>query len=288
MARSIAEIEAELIGYKDEQPELKDLNSTSKTSIWRLIFFVVASAFQTLEQKWDALTEQLDPLIQAAKPMSLYWYKREALRFQYGPDFQYDEWGQYDNSGKRESDIAKSKIVKYVAIVRIGHRLQIKVATTAENGDLTQLNQRQKRALQAYFDDNGSAGTQIEIHSEKADGLKLEVDIYYDPIVLDSAGKRLDGDDLNPVVTAIDTYLKHLSFNGALTRTALSNAIEAVDGVEAVQIKGAWSQYGRYDYDTTGEPNVGAIDEFRTLDAGYARLDREASQFTYKTTDESA
>ncbi len=282
MARSIAEIEAELIGYKDEQPELKDLNSESKTSIWRLIFFVVASAFQTLEKKWDILTEQLDQLIQAAKPMSLYWYRREALRFQYGSDFRYDEWGRYDNSGKREADIAKSKIVKYVAIVRIGHKLQIKVATTAENGELAQLNQKQRRALQAYFDDNGSAGTRIEIHSEKADDLKLNVDIYYNPIVLDSGGKRLDGEDLNPVLTAVNAYLKHLSFNGQLSLSALSNAIEAVDGVEAVKIKGAWSKYGLYGYSTTGKPGVGAIDEFRTLDAGYARLDREASQFNYK------
>ena len=282
MARSIAEIEAELIGYKDEQPELKDLNSESKTSIWRLIFFVVASAFRTLEKKWDILTEQLDQLIQAAKPMSLYWYRREALRFQYGSDFRYDEWGRYDNSGKGEADIAKSKIVKYVAIVRIGHKLQIKVATTAENGELAQLNQKQRRALQAYFDDNGSAGTRIEIHSEKADDLKLNVDIYYNPIVLDSGGKRLDGEDLNPVLTAVNAYLKHLSFNGQLSLSALSNAIEAVDGVEAVKIKGAWSKYGLYDYSTTGKPGVGAIDEFRTLDAGYARLDREASQFNYK------
>lgn len=288
MARSIEEIQAELIRYKHEQTELDGLSSDSSTSVWGRLFFVVASAFQTLEKKWEALTEEIDQLIRAGKPMSLHWYKQEALRFQYGPAFKYDEWGRYDNKGVSKTAVEKSKIVKYVAIERIGHKLVIKVATIVD-GDLAQLDRAQKRALQQYFDDNGSAGTLIEIHSEKADDLKLDVDIYYDPVIMDSAGKRLDGKELKPVPIAVNRYLRNLSFNGELTLTALSNTMEAVDGVKEVKIKAAWSKYGLYDYTATDNPNVGPIDEFRLMDAGYARLDETNSTFTYKThTHESA
>ena len=63
-------------------------------------------------------------------------------------------------------------------------------------------------------------------------------------------------------------------FNGKLTLTELSNAIEKVEGVEEVNIKNAWAKFGAHGYSP--------IDEYRTMDAGYARLDEEATAITYK------
>lgn len=278
MARSIQEIEDQLLAYKAREPRLSQLDSSSKTAVWRRITFVVATAFQTLEKKWEALSVEFSELVRAAKPMTLYWYQQQALRFQYR--FHYDEWGLYDNQGVSDEAIAKAKIVKYAAAYCIGRKLFIKVVT-ARAGVPAQLDEGQQRALKSYFEDIGSAGTLVEIVSRPPDHFKIEVEIYYDPIILDQSGARLDGSDKGPVKKAIEGYLKNLDFNGQLNLTDLSNVMEGVDGVKQVKISGAWSKYGRYTYDDSEHPNVGRIDEFRTMDAGYAVLDQAGTKIYY-------
>ena len=64
--------------------------------------------------------------------------------------------------------------------------------------------------------DKADAGTIVEPKTGVADDLRLEIDIYYDAAILNGVGQRLDGQNLNPVKTAINQYLKNLDFNGSL------------------------------------------------------------------------
>ena len=69
MARTIAEIERELLDDKARRSELNALDSHSETAVWRLLISVVATAFWAMEKKWAALQVEIDRMTRAGKPM---------------------------------------------------------------------------------------------------------------------------------------------------------------------------------------------------------------------------
>jgi hypothetical protein len=70
------------------------------------------------------------------------------------------------------------------------------------------------------------------------------MDIYYDPLTLDNAGRRLDGSNDSPVQNAIREYISNLSFNGLYINQSLVDKLQAVPGVEITELKEASSRYG--------------------------------------------
>jgi hypothetical protein len=75
------------------------------------------------------------------------------------------------------------------------------------------------------------AGVRINLVNLPADALTLTVDIYYNPLLLSPAAK--------PVEDAVKNYISSLEFNGALSATRLVDVMQAVPGVELVDITGA-------------------------------------------------
>ena len=86
----------------------------------------------------------------------------------------------------------------------------------------------------------------LQIINAKADELYLKLDIYYDPLILDSEGKRLDGTNETPIQNAIRGYIGNLSFNGLYTNQSLVDALQGVQGIEIADLRLAASRYGNY------------------------------------------
>jgi len=57
------------------------------------------------------------------------------------------------------------------------------------------------------------------------------MDIYFDPLVLNINGARLDGEDDAPVQNAITTFIGAIDFNDLFVPTYLVDALQQVDGV---------------------------------------------------------
>jgi len=75
MARSIEQINNEIIKAKESEPALAGLTSTSKVAIWRLWAYITAFVIYTLEQIFDQhKAEVLDALTQL-KPHTARWYR---------------------------------------------------------------------------------------------------------------------------------------------------------------------------------------------------------------------
>jgi hypothetical protein len=123
MARTIAEIQNEILTEKGNQPSLNGLTSSSKTSIWRLWINIVATAIWVHEK----IVEK-NALV--SRPHTLNWYRDQALNFHYGvplePDLSngmsliwQDGSYQFDTTGLTESEIEESKIIKHCAVSEI-------------------------------------------------------------------------------------------------------------------------------------------------------------------------
>ncbi|MDY3337783.1 nucleotidyltransferase [Riemerella anatipestifer] len=242
MARSIEEIQQEILTAKENEPALQELNSTSKTSIWRLWVYITAFAIWVLEKLFDTHKAEVSEALRQLKPHTARWYRNKALVFQYGFDLLEDS-DQFDNEGHDPEQVEASKIIKYSAVVESTDesRLIIKIATE-QGEELQPINADQKATFEAYLSEIKDAGIKVTVINYRPDILRLQMKIYRDPLVLDQNGQSiLTGK--KPVEDAIKSYLKKLPFNGELVLAHLIDELQKVEGVRIPHILLAESKW---------------------------------------------
>lgn len=261
MARTIAEIKESILAAKAAETELDALDSTSATAIWRLWVYVVAVAMYVQETLFDSHKAEVTALIAAERVHSEKWYVALAKAYQYGYTLPVD-------SGTYATIDSAAQIIAGAATqpVTVGgfNVLRVKVAK-APSGYFESLTSPELTAFSAYMERVKDAGVHLSCTTQAGDDLQIELTVYYDPLVLDSAGARLDGTDSNPVLGAIGAFLQELPFNGELIVNRLRTAIEAVDGVVIADITTIQSQFGGGGYTPFTAKNI--------PDAGYYELD---------------
>lgn len=226
MARSISEIQTEILATKSNQPELAILSSNSQVSIWRLWVYVVAASIWTVEKIFDRLRLDIDAINAANVIGSEAWYVERAYEFQYGDIPIIDE-------GKLIYPVLdlEKRIIKRASIVRLGNENAnaiIKVATE-ENEVLRALNQIEITAFNGYIRSLMFAGSFIGTRSLPADFLKLYAKVYYNAIYpLPDLQIR--------VADAINEYIKNVPYDGKFFLIKLIDAIQNVEGVSDVEI----------------------------------------------------
>lgn len=235
MARTIEEIQAEIIAAKDADANLATLNSGSVTALWRLITRIVAKAIVTVETLFDFYKADVETTLATLKPHTARWYQQKALNFQYGDSLVEGE-DYYDNTGVDVDTVAAKKIVSNAAVQDTSGLLIVKVNKTV-SGALEPLATAEYNAVVSYLQEIKDAGVRISVLSFNADKLKLTVDVYYDPIVMGPTGARLDGSSSTPVKDAINTFLKSMPFDGVFVKAHLVDAIQAVDGVFVPEVR---------------------------------------------------
>lgn len=251
MARSVDTIYADLIVKKESDSNLDALNSTSKTAIWRLWLYIVAYATNVLESLFDKHYTEVTSIITELKPHTMRWYRQKALAFQYGFDLVEDS-DVFDNGTATEAQIEASKIIKYAAITEATteSRLVLKIATEDSAGKLAPITSGQESAFIPYIEEIKDAGVAITVINYLPDILKLNLRIYYDPLVLTSTGVSiLTGK--KPVEDALNEFMKELPFNGELVLNSLIDKLQKTEGVKIphlVQAASKWIDTALDDY----------------------------------------
>ncbi|MPS74019.1 MAG: nucleotidyltransferase [Chryseobacterium sp.] len=236
MARTIDQISDTIIGKVQAEPLLAGLNSTSKTSIWRLFIYCVAFGIWMLELLFDTHKAEIDTALANQKKGSELWYRNMALAFQYGfaliPDTD-----QFDNMNYTEDQISASKIIKYAAVTpsETESRLIVKVATENSDGILSPIDDTQKTAFDFYFSEINYAGVKYTVINYAPDRLKLVLTIKVDPKVIDLTGTKILMSAIDvgskPVEEALKEFMKELPFDGKLVLNALVDKLQKVQGV---------------------------------------------------------
>lgn len=240
----------------------------SVVSIERIMFNAVAECFATLGAEQTQFLSDVDELLSANLAHRPQWYAEKAKLFQYGAELVSDTDG-YDNSALTDDEVAAMQIVKYAAAVETTDKsmMFLKVAT-GEAGSRAPLSAVQLSAFKEYMNRIADTGVRMPIINQEADEMKLEIDIYYNPLIFDSSGKRLDGDSDTPVQDVIHDYLDNLEFNGRYKNMKLIDLLQAVDGVEIPELKTASTRRSPYTEWT-------AISALATAYAGYYTITDE-------------
>lgn len=259
-------------------------SQVSATNIINLIAFICAFAIWSLEGLFSLHKNEVDAIIADQRAHTRTWYRNKALDFQYGRALV-DGQDYYDNTGLTDEEIEAEKIVSHSAVTENDTgSLNMKVAREVD-GELAPLSEADPDQLSSfiqYFENEQDgikdAGVNIIFVNNVADELKLVIDIYYNPLVLNAAGERIDGTNSTPVNDAAKNYLRNLPFNGEYSNMALVDSLQAVEGVEIPELLSSSARYGINDW--------AVIDAKYNPDAGYLRIYNEIDLvITYKPYD---
>lgn len=244
MNKTLAEIIQSIVDRKNTYSELNVLNSTSKTSIWRLIVESIAFVIWNFQNLAKLHLTEIEQKIKEQKVPNERWYRNQALRFQYGFDLNPDSFtGEflpyYINNGSQilatEQEIEDSKIIKYASVTRNitnnGVRISMKIAGEDIDGVI---GAPEAEAFKTYVQEIQAAGDHITIVNYLPDRLFINIKICYNPLLLLDTGQHIITGKY-PVKEAILSFLKNLPFNGELSIQKLEEAILAVDGVDDLQ-----------------------------------------------------
>ncbi|MCZ2393425.1 MAG: hypothetical protein LC105_06195 [Chitinophagales bacterium] len=275
MARSIKDIKKEITDYfKDSETiasayaldsEKSFEEQFSKVSIENILFSIIAVCIWTVEKLFDLHKTEVEDIIDRMKPHSLRWYAEKAKQYQHGYELLPEEDRYPTPSDAEISDIENSRIIAYAAVVEQDKSLRIKVAK-ASGDDLEPIDQNEMEGFSEYMKRIKDAGVKLQIDSDEADDLRLQLTIYYDPMVINSNGQNLiTGKDV--VKEAVKNYLQNLPFNGYVVKTYLIDALQRVDGVVIPVINVMQAKYGNLDFTS--------MDEIYQPDAGYMRIKDE-------------
>lgn len=268
---SIIEIKEQIIAKKAEFSSLDGLDSTSKLSIYNMWAYAVAYIIWLLYQFFELYQIETDQKIKAQKIYSLLWFRDKALSYRHGHPLVKEDYDLvYSDEGYTEEEIATALVVKRAAVkeIELNNRkfLFVKCATEVD-GELAKLPDTQIQGIVDYFKRIKPAGTKLEVFSDKPDDLRLEVDFYYDPLVLTGTGARIDGTKSQPVQDAIRAYLKNLSFDGEFSTAYLEDLIQAVSGCSNGE---AYIRAASYNFQTP--ENFEVINSTVTANSGYMQI----------------
>lgn len=269
MARTIAQIQAAIIAAKAADSNLSGLTSTSTVAIWRLWTYIVAVCQWTLEVLYDLHKQEVKDILAVQRPHTLRWYVTKAKLFQYGDDLaiESDVYDVIDES---------LQIVKQAAAVEGAdavNAIRLKVAKESA-GLLAPLSTPELDAFKAYMALVKDAGVRLIITSSAPDNLRTNFVIYYNPLIINPSGARIDGTAATPVKDAVNAFLLELPFNGVFLPNRLRDAVEAVDGVVIGELVYALCRFGT-------NPFLPVTSEYNP-DSGYLLLDD--AWFTANTT----
>lgn len=241
MARSVAEIKKTMTDAFMADATIREKyglsaedtfsNKFSSVSVENILFFIVAACCHVLEVLFDQYKADVEEKISMAVVASVPWYYKMALAFQYGDSLVLDEQTQQ----YRYASIDESKkIVKYVAVRDKGTSVQILVSAD-EGGYPKPLSDDVLTVFKQYMNRVKVAGVILSITSKQSDHVIIKAKIYIDPLVLNEEGKRIS-DGCKPVEDAIRSHLKGIVYGGTFNKTKLVDAIQAVNGVEDVEL----------------------------------------------------
>lgn len=224
----------------------------SSTNVLRMLVFIFSVSANILETLFDTLTSDVKQYIANMKPGSLKWYTSMALQYQHGFPL-IAESDEFDNTGKTDEQIQNSKIIKYAACVEAENQhgrmyLRLKLASV-DNDELNQLSPVQLAGVKEYFGRIKYAGIPLVVESNIADKIRMKWRIYYDPLLLDVNGNRLDGTADDVVINAIKQYLKQLPFNGIYAIQKHEDYVQQVEGVLLCPVQYAQRQFGVYEWE---------------------------------------
>ena len=235
---------------------LSGLNSGSKVAVWRLWAWVTAAAIWVHENLWDAFKAEVDAIVAAAIPGTAQWYRNMCLLYQHGDNMVYSNYKyQYATT---DTD---KQIIKRASATEQGGNVLIKVAKES-GGCPVKLTTEELEAFTEYIDKIKFAGTFCPVISQDADLVNLDIEVHYDPQVMNSSGELLSDTSVKPAEDAINNYLANIEWNGVMKVSGIFETVMDATGVDDLVINSVEAK-------ASGESTYNTVERSYSTVAGY-------------------
>ena len=238
MARSINEIYNAILNEKASYNSLSSLNNTSNASIWRTIFYIIASAIAIQEQIQDVFISDMNVKATKLPTGTTKWYAQQVLNYQQGYTVTYNR--ELGNIGYEVID-EDAKIIKVATCETEDSNIIIKAIKTADNVGI-QLTTDEYNSVLAYINDIKFAGPTVYLISDPADILQLDITVQVNPSVIKTTGQSINNSAVYPVEDAINNLLlsyQNENFDSEIKLIKIVDAIQNINGVKNVVISNA-------------------------------------------------
>ena len=212
----------------------------SAVSIETCLISVVAACAAAVENMMDWVKEDVSKMVETERYGHSGWYVKVAKAFQYqdgdGTDYELDT-----ESGTYSVIDEDARIVKHASCESRGFGVRLKVAKESD-GALSPLSSDEKTAFESYINRQKPAGVPVQVVSRNADKLKLDMIVYYDPLVFTSQTVA------QRVRDEISSYLGSIDFNGEFVSMKMVDHLQSVPGISIVEVHNVWAKHEGYDY----------------------------------------
>jgi hypothetical protein len=229
MARKVEVIQAEIIAFKEAQPELATLSSSSKRAIWLLWTFVIASAIAIFEQLQDLYLAAVEAVVARSAAASNLWVQDKMFKFQYSSNIP--QIIQLINTVPQYPVVNENLRIITACSVKRSANLAVNIKV-AKGNTYQKLDAPELAAAQSHINIIGVAGINYTVISLDPDRLYIAADIFY-------AGQYSAVIKALVIQTIVD-YLQLLSkvnFDGSLKMSDLEGTIRNISGVNDVILK---------------------------------------------------
>jgi hypothetical protein len=225
MARTILEIQQQILTEKANQPALSGLTSVSQTSIFNLWSYVTAVGIYIQETFWDVFKGQLEADIADAPIGTDKWVQTQSYLFQY--DAVTPQIITLNNFVPSYAIVDTSKqLITRASVKTLPNRfVSVKVAKQEPPIALTST---ELTSFKGFLNEISFAGVQYNAVSYTSDKLLVGATVYYN-------GQYSATITAN-TISAINSYLVQLPFDGYIRVSKLEDAIQGVSGVTDVVI----------------------------------------------------
>ncbi len=254
-------------GYTDTDDDATVLtyynSKISTVSVTTCLLFIFAACTAALEKMFDWFREDVTTRIDHERYGYAGWYEKMALKFRFGVDLNINYLAEPDaaaiDGDFAENDLypeitdadelAALQVVKYAYCSENenGHvGVVLKIAGIDSSNALCPLSTTECGVFEEYINRIKPAGIPITIINDNNDELSVELAIMYNPLVMNSDGTLIN-DGSEPVKDAILNYFNSIEFNGEFVKMKLVDAIQAVEGVDIVELISATHRRGGID-----------------------------------------
>ena len=248
MARLIADIKTEIGNAYIAQPAIQTIYDIqditlgfdaifSKVSFESMLFYAFAFAIWSFEMILDLFKTEIQARVDAAYIANSSWWHAQSMAFQKGIGLVMNPTTFV--FGYATIDISKQIIKRAAVRQNVDGVCKVQLFVATETGsDITALTNDDKVLFEAYANTIKPAGVLIQVISGAGDIVDFSITVDYNPLVLDSTGKLIIGNNY-PVIDSISNFITKLNdvdFGGNLNITKLMDAIQTVPGVVDVSV----------------------------------------------------
>lgn len=239
----------------------------SKTNLLRLLCFVFAVCGRVIEVITDTTRADVIEYRTNQSPFNTRAIVRLAKAYLHGYTLD-GETDKYDTSGLTDEQIQAASVIKYAACSQVLDGfgkpfLRLKMASETD-GELRQLTESEMEGLTSYMAVVRPAGVKIVKESNPPDQIRMGWKVYYNPLIINAAGDRIDGTATDVGRVAIKEYLTQIVFNGIYAPQNHEVFVKQVEGIALCPIQYVQTKYAGYDWVT--------VNDTGTPDAGYYRF----------------